>query len=140
DLVLDVGAQEARRARHQRMAHAVDDHPALPPEADLQLDLVAMRVLAHAAPGRDGLVAHRELAVARVRGRELGIGMAVGGHRLPEGVALAGLDHGRAASRGLDGAHDVYPLLSILAHVSRSPTLRLNTSRAGDESRSSTQK
>jgi len=33
-----------------------------------------------------------------------------------------------------------YPLLSIFAHVSRSPTVRLNTSRDGDESRSSTQK
>src|SRR5215831_19163374 len=141
DLVLDVAAEEARRARHQRMAHAVDNHAPPAAEADLQLDLIAVRVLAHAAPRRDGLIAHREVAVAGVRRRELRVRVAVGGHGLPEGVALVRLNDGRAASRGFEWAHGAcYPLLSILAHVSRSPTLRLNTRCEGDESRSSTQK
>src|SRR5207244_8931730 len=55
DLVLDLVAEEARGARYQRMVHAVDHHPPAATEADLQLDLVSVRVLAHAAARRDGL-------------------------------------------------------------------------------------
>jgi len=73
----------------------------------------AVRMLAHTTSGRDGLVAHREIAVPRVRRRELGVGMAVGGNRLPEGIALVRLDDGRAAADTLEWGHDVPPSLTF---------------------------
>ena len=49
--------------------------------------------------------------------------------------------HGhRVAGGGQTDARGAYPLLSIFAHVSRSPTARLKTRCPGAESRASTQK
>src|SRR5262245_27400912 len=45
DLVLDVVAEQASRAGYQRMTLTVDHHASAAPKADLQLDLVAVRVL-----------------------------------------------------------------------------------------------
>src|SRR5882724_85743 len=49
DLVLGVVAEEAGRPRHEVVALAIDHHPAPAAEADLELDLVVVGVLA-AAP------------------------------------------------------------------------------------------
>src|SRR5262245_63864095 len=49
DLVPDVVAEEARGARHQPVRDTVDHHAPLPAEADLQLHLAAVRVLAAAS-------------------------------------------------------------------------------------------
>src|SRR4029453_16236695 len=105
DLVLDVVAQEAGGAGHQRVLGALDEDPALPPEADLELDLIAVRVLAHAAAGRNGLVAHREPVKARpVRG-ERGIGVTVRRNRLPERRPGAGLHHDGVSADALRCGH-----------------------------------
>src|SRR5262245_13419456 len=56
----DVVAEEAGGAGHQRVAGSTYHDPATAPEADLELDLVAVRVLPHPASRRDGLVTHRE--------------------------------------------------------------------------------
>src|SRR5256885_12443272 len=89
------------------MAGAIHHHPAAPAKADLQLDLVAVRVLALAGAGCDRLVAHRERVEAGERGRQPRIGVAVGGHGLPVRWSLSGLDDDGAA---FHGAHDVLPV------------------------------
>src|SRR6185295_10900393 len=109
ELVLDVEAQEARGARHQRVALAVHHHAALASEADLQLDLVAVRVLAHAAAGGDGLEAHREPGEPGAGGVELRIGVAVGGDGLPVGGPILRLHDHRASA-------DLIHLADCLAH------------------------
>ena len=70
---------------------AVDHDAAAAAEADLQLDLLAVRVLANAPAGRDGLEAHGEAVEAGAAGKERGIGVAIGGDGLPVGRALARL-------------------------------------------------
>src|SRR5215470_9988550 len=55
-LVGDVVAEEAGGAGYQRVAGASHHDPATALEADLELDLVAVRVLPHSASRRDGLV------------------------------------------------------------------------------------
>src|SRR5262245_36396417 len=87
------------------MTDAVHDHATLSAEADLQLDLVPVRVLPYAAAGRDGLVAHGEAVEPRRRRGQLGIGVAVGGDRLPVRDALLGLDDHRAPSHHFGCAH-----------------------------------
>src|SRR5436309_4060800 len=100
DLVLDVRAHETGRARHERMAHAVDDDPAPAAEADLELHLVAVGMLADAPARRDGLVAHRQAIEARVARMELRVGVAAGRDRLPVRRTLVGLhDDGMAPDR-----------------------------------------
>src|SRR5687768_7496685 len=108
DLVLDLGAEEAGGAFDERMPRTIDHHVAPSAEADLQLDLIAVRVLAHAAPGRDGLVAHRELTEPRVLRIELRIGVPVGGHRLPVRRTFVRL-HDDTATARLDVAHEWPP-------------------------------
>src|SRR4029453_13238130 len=74
--------------------------------ADLELDLVAVRVLAHPATRGDGLVAHGQgLEPGRCRG-ELRIGMAVRGDRLPVRGALIRLNDDPPPSDRLDVSHD----------------------------------
>src|SRR4029450_769743 len=85
-LVLDVVAEEARGARHQRMAYSVHHRAPAAAEADLQLDLVAVRVLAHAAARGDGLKTHG------------GAGEAGGGGGEGGGGGRCG--RGRASGRG----------------------------------------
>src|SRR6266850_1657191 len=74
DLVLDVVTEEARGAGYQPMRGAVHDHAAAAAEADLQLDLFAVRVLPDTPARRDALEAQREAVEASARGEERGIG------------------------------------------------------------------
>src|SRR5262249_34443035 len=82
-LVLDVIPQEARSTGDERVAHAIDHRPPGSAEADLQLDLVTVRVLAHAAARRDGLKAHSATGEPGARRVEPRIGMAIGRNGLP---------------------------------------------------------
>src|SRR5205814_5565327 len=107
ELVLHVVAEHARGARYERMRGAVDHDVARAAEADLQLDLIAMGVLAHTPSGRDGLIAHRERAEPRARGKERGIGVTVGGHGLPVRRPLARLDDDGATADLFVVAHDL---------------------------------
>src|SRR5215813_8075456 len=106
DLVLDVVAEKAGRAGDERLLHAVHHDVAAAAEADLQLDLIAVRVLAHPAAGRDGLITHRQRGEARQVRRELRIGVTVGGDRLPVRWALVRLNDDRVPTRPLTRAHD----------------------------------
>src|SRR5437867_8890302 len=119
------------------MAHAVHDHAPAPAEADLQLDLVAVRVFAHTAARRDGLVAHREVVVAGVSFGSAWPLAGTGCQNDAPSVGWITVARPRTVSAELIV---VYPLPSILAHVSRSPTVRLRIRRAGVDSRRSTQK
>ena len=80
------------------MADAVDDQVATAAEADQHLHLGGMRVLAHVPTGGDGLIAERHSLEAGVRRRQDGVGVAVGGRRLPERRAFARLHDHRAAA------------------------------------------
>src|SRR5262245_55916343 len=106
DLVLDVIAEKTRGAGDERLLRAVDHDVTAAAKADLQLDLVAVRMLAHAAAGRDRLVTHRQRGKARQVRRELRIGVTVGGNGLPVRRTLVRLnDHG-VSTRPLARAHD----------------------------------
>ena len=87
------------------MRDAVDHDPPLPAEADLQLDLLAVRVLADAASRRDGLKAHGEAVEPGAAGKERGISMPVGRHRLPVRRSLAWLHDNSASANRLGLAH-----------------------------------
>src|SRR5882724_12747016 len=87
------------------MCGAVDHHAATAAEADLQLHLLAVRVLPDASARRDALEAQGETVEAGAPGEERGIGVAAGGHRLPVGRPLARLDDDRAASNRFLWAH-----------------------------------
>src|SRR3989442_446079 len=74
------------------------ERPAAAGEAALRVDLVAMGMLAHEGGPGDGLVANGQAVEGGVAGKEVGIGMAVGRHRLPIGRAVTRLhDDGPAA-------------------------------------------
>src|SRR5438045_9775354 len=89
------------------MRLAVHDDVATATEADLQLDLIAVRVRAHTAAGRDRLVTHRQRRKAREVRRQLRIGVAIRRHWLPVRRTLVRLDDdGVAARRGMR-AHDL---------------------------------
>src|SRR4029450_3050653 len=76
-------AQKPRGAGPGRVRLPVHHAPALAAEADLQLHLVAVRVLAHAAAGGDRLIAHGQARVGRRVGVGRGGGGAGGGHGPP---------------------------------------------------------
>src|SRR5262245_62049778 len=101
DLVPHVVSKEAGGSRDQGMALPRDDHAPSTAEADLELDLVTMRVLADPTARRDGLVAHRQTLEPRYRGMERRVRVAVGGDGLPEGRPGSGLDHDGVASHRL---------------------------------------
>jgi hypothetical protein len=71
-IVLDVVTEEARRPGHEIVALAVDHDAASTAETDLELDLVAVRVLANPAARRDRLKAHREAVEPGVLGVSFG--------------------------------------------------------------------
>src|SRR5262245_43587559 len=105
DLVLDVVAEEACGAGHEPMLRAVDHDPPAAAEADLQLYLLAVRVLANAPAGRHALEAHGETIEAGARWIQRGIGMAIGGNGLPVGWALSRLHDNGASSDRFAHAH-----------------------------------
>ena len=122
------------------MTLAVHHRAALAAEADLQLDLIAMRVLAHAATGGDGLEAHRMPWETGEGGVELGIGVAVGGDGLPVGRPVFRL-HDHRASAGLIHlviclAHDVsLRLIGMDFHHNAEPSSSSCTADAWDASK-----
>src|SRR5262249_56807275 len=67
DLVLDVVAEETGGAGHEPVLHAIDHDPPAAAEADLQLHLLAVRVLADTPARRHALAAHGEAIEARPR-------------------------------------------------------------------------
>jgi hypothetical protein len=105
DLVLDVVAQEARRARDQVVADAVDHDAPGAPEAHLQFDLTPVGVLANVRPRGHRLKAHAEAVIACVRRVELGVGVAIGGDGLPVRDAVLRLHDDGVASDRLGVAH-----------------------------------
>src|SRR5262249_13850312 len=92
DGLLHSRGDEAGRPRHQRAGLAVDDDVTAAAEADLELQLVGVRVLAATTTGRDGRVAHRGPAEARISRRQDGIRVTTGRDRLPVRRAFARLD------------------------------------------------
>src|SRR5262249_27544813 len=97
DLVRDVVAEEAGGAGHESMFRAVDHDPPAAAEADLQLHLLAVRVLANTPAGRHALEAHGETIEAGARRIQRGIGMAIGGDGVAGGWGHSPLHHHPAA-------------------------------------------
>jgi len=103
DLVSDAGCGVDGRARDEWVRHSVDDNGALSREAEQDLLVGRMRMLAHIPAGRDDLYPHRKIIGASVFGAQLDDRVAVRPNRLPVRLPLFRLQHDARTSRLLGG-------------------------------------